>query len=448
MIKLFTAFIIYSLLTASAHATNGYFAHGTGIKNRSLAGVGVAMPLDAMASATNPAGMSFVGNRYDAGAVVFIPDRKYSSSPSLANGLGGAFTIGPNSETSNDKWFLIPSFGINKEINDKTSIGLTFYGNGGMNATYDGGTATFNPGTGTATFPGTFGAGTAGINFMQAFFNFSLAYKITEDISVGLSPIFAIQSLRINGLDNFAPFTKTFAESGGTNMPSDLTSNGDDYSYGGGIQVGTMIKNINGMLDLGASYRSRIYMSRFKDYSDLLAENGDLDVPPTLWLGFAIHPTSNLTFAFDFQRIWYEDIDALGNDVQNLFNCPTLGGTNLSNCLGGSNGGGFGWRDIDVLKFGVQWEASKQNIFRAGYSHADQTIPSDQVTFNILAPAVVEDHITAGYTRVLNDTTEINFEAMYAFQESVEGRNAFDPTQTITLQMEQYEFGVSWSKFF
>jgi long-chain fatty acid transport protein len=205
------------------------------------------------------------------------------------------------------------------------------------------------------------------------------------------------------------------------------------------------------MLDLGASYRSKIYMTEFDDYSDLFAEDGDFDVPPTLWLGFAVRPNDSLAFVFDFQRIWYGDVDAVSNDVQNLYNCPVFTnftGGNSKNCLGGSNGGGFGWRDIDVLKFGVQWQASKQNIFRAGYSHADQTIPSDQVTFNILAPGVIEDHVTAGYTRVLNDTTEINFEAMYALKESVKGRNAFDPTQTIELEMQQYEFGVSWSKSF
>ena len=125
-----------------------------------------------------------------------------------------------------------------------------------------------------------------------------------------------------------------------------------------------------------------------------------------------------------------------------------MGGTNFESCLGGDNGGGFGWRDIDVLKFGVQWEASEQNIFRAGYSHSDQPIPSDQVTFNILAPGVIEDHVTAGYTRVLDDTSEINFEFMYAVEESVKGRNAFDPTQTIELEMQQFEFGVSWVKSF
>ena len=38
-----------------AHATNGYFAHGYSIKNKALAGAGVALPLDSLSASTNPA---------------------------------------------------------------------------------------------------------------------------------------------------------------------------------------------------------------------------------------------------------------------------------------------------------------------------------------------------------------------------------------------------------
>ena len=229
-----------------------------------------------------------------------------------------------------------------------------------------------------------------------------------------------------------------------------LTSNGQDYAFGGGVQVGALVKNIADTFDFGISYRSKIYMDEFDDYSDLFAEDGDFDIPPTLFVGIAVHPTDSLTVVVEFQRIWYEDVDAVSNDIQNLFACPTAGqgGTDLESCLGGDNGGGFGWRDIDVYKFGVQWQRTERDIFRFGYSHSDQPIPSDQVLFNILAPGVIEDHITFGYTRKFNNDSELNFEVMHAFKESVEGRNAFDPTQTIEIEMQQFEAGISWSKKF
>ena len=451
---LFGLFLIHFLFQSQGFATNGYFSHGAGIKNRALAGAGVAFPQDAMASATNPAGMVFIGNRFDVGGLLFSPDREYDSSSSIAMGGGGAFTIGPDSETSGDKLFLIPSFGINKMITDKTAIGLSIYGNGGLNSTYDGGTASFDangplPG-GQGTFPGVFGAGTTGVDLTQLFFNLSVAHKFNDNFSLGVSPIFAVQSFRANGLDAFAGFTETFAESNGMVMPDNLSRNGQDYSIGGGVQIGALFNNVADFVDIGVSYRSRIYMDEFDDYSDLFAEDGDFDIPPTLWLGFAVHPRDDLTVVFDYQRIWYEDIDAISNEVQNLFACPTAGqgGMDLESCLGGDNGGGFGWRDINIYKVGLQWEYTKQNIIRFGYSHADQAIPGDQVLFNILAPGVIEDHITVGYTRVFNDNSELNIEFMHALKESVEGANAFDPTQTIELEMQQFELGVSWSKKF
>ena len=457
--KSFTQCLYISLLSlillSPCYATNGYFAHGIGIKNRALAGAGVAFPQDAMANATNPAGMAFVGNRFDIGTVLFFPDRNYESSSSLANGFGGAFTVGPDSETSGDKLFLIPSFGFNKMISDRTAIGFSIYGNGGLNTTWDGGTASFDPdGPGPApagsTFPGVFGAGTAGVDLFQVFFNLSIAHKLSENVSLGISPIFAMQGFRANGLEAFGGFTKTFAESGGTTLPDNLTSNGQDYTIGGGVQIGALVKNIGDIVDFGISYRSKIYMDEFDDYSDLFAEDGDFDIPPTLFVGFAVHPTNSITVLFEFQRIWYEDVDAVSNDVQNLFACPTAGagGTDLESCLGGDNGGGFGWRDIDVFKIGLQWQRTKQDIFRYGYSHSDQPIPSDQVLFSVLAPGVIEDHITAGYTHIFDNNSELSIEVMHALKESVEGPNAFDPTQTIELEMQQFEVGVSWSKNF
>ena len=137
--------IIFLFTPILANATNGYFAHGTGVKNKAMAGAGVAYPQDALAAALNPASMAFVDNRFDIGATVFSPDREYSSRPSLANGNGGAFTIGPNTIKSEDEHFLIPSFGINYNINENNAVGFSIYGNGGLNTSYTGGTASFDP---------------------------------------------------------------------------------------------------------------------------------------------------------------------------------------------------------------------------------------------------------------------------------------------------------------
>ena len=63
---------------ATASATNGYFSHAYSIKNKGMAGAGVAAPVDAMVPATNPAGLTEVGDRLDLGLTIFNPNRKYT----------------------------------------------------------------------------------------------------------------------------------------------------------------------------------------------------------------------------------------------------------------------------------------------------------------------------------------------------------------------------------
>ncbi len=62
-----------------AQATNGYSPTGFGTANKGLGGAGVAMPQDALAGATNPAGMLYVGDRVDLGAAIFAPNRGFTA---------------------------------------------------------------------------------------------------------------------------------------------------------------------------------------------------------------------------------------------------------------------------------------------------------------------------------------------------------------------------------
>ena len=61
----------------SAFATNGYFTHGTGTKNKAMAGSGIALPEDAIDVTNNPAVAPFVGDQLVLGAALFGPKRKY-----------------------------------------------------------------------------------------------------------------------------------------------------------------------------------------------------------------------------------------------------------------------------------------------------------------------------------------------------------------------------------
>ncbi len=452
-IKGFSVFatVVGSMLVASAaFATNGYLTHGVGTKNKALAGAGTALPQDAMDIANNPAGAAVVGRHREIGLSFFSPMRDYSSSESGLDGTMGAFTIGPNSLSSKNELFFIPSVAYTWVLSDQNTLALALYGRGGMNTQWEGGTATFDPdGPGPApvdTFEGTFGNGTAGVDLSQAFFNLSFGRStLNEKFSWGVSAIGAVQVFSAEGISSFAGFTETFAASGGMQMPDSLSNNGNDISYGGGVAVGILWQPV-AEFSIGARYTSKMYMTKFDDYSDLFADSGSFDIPANASIGIAYTPVNNITLVFDVEFIQYSGVDAVSNPIQNVFNCPTAGqgGTDLSSCLGGSNGAGFGWDDMTIYKLGVQYQLSDAWTLRAGASYGEQPIGSDQMTFNILAPGIMETHLTAGFTVAQSDTSEWNVAFMYAPENKVSGPNNFDPTQTIELSMSQFELEISF----
>ena len=434
----------------SGFATNGYFTHGTGTKNKSMAGAGIALPEDSIDSVNNPAAAALVGENLQLGLSIFSPRRSYRTTQSALNGQMGAFTIGPNDIDSDSEYFPIPHFSKSWNNGEGRGIALSVYGRGGMNTDWRGGTATFDPdGPGPAdpmTFPGTFGAGDAGVDLSQAFLDLAFAWQVNDRFSWGISPMLALQIFEAEGVGSFAGFTRTFAASGGTQFPTALSNNGHETSYGWGAKVGVQW-GLTDTLDLGVMYQTKLWMTEFDDYADLFAEQGDFDIPANFKIGLTWHSSDSLAWSFDIEHTWFSDVDSIGNSIANIFACPTAGagGTDIESCLGGDRGAGFGWDDMTTYKLGLRWKTSEDWTWRFGYSYGDQPIPDSEMTFNILAPAVIEHHLTAGFTRALDSGNEWNLAFMYAPKSDQTGPQNFDPTQTVTWEMDQWELEFSYS---
>ncbi len=297
--------------------------------------------------------------------------------------------------------------------------------NGGMNTEYN--TAVFN----------SFGGSSAptGVDFAQLFVGVTYAQQIADGQWVGIMPIMAYQRFKAQGLQPFNQFSTA---------PGKVTNNGYDTSTGYGLRIG-WLGDVSDRLTLGVSWQSRLEMDEFKDYAGLFAEQGDFDTPSTWVVGLTYRINSDVEFVLDLQRINYAEVKSLSNanDI-NIFNDPTGQG------LLGANGGlGFGWKDVDIAKLGLQWRKGPQLTLRAGYSHATRLFDSGQALFNILAPATVSDHFSFGGTYTLSDSNKVNFAFTRSLNESIEGANpVFTPGQTGSVQMEQVELELSWSHSF
>jgi len=405
----FTAMAVAAMPAA---ATEGYFALGYSPGQRGLAGAGVARGFEAMSVAVNPAGVAGVGTQMQLGLQLFMPFRGYERT-------GTVFPTG--TVDSDENLFFVPNFAFNRSLSDGGVLNFAVYGNGGMNTTY-------RPVVGGCG--STFCGGQAGVDLMQMFISATYANKV-GNVSFGLSPTLAIQRFEATGLGAFTGFSID---------PANVTDNGYDMSYGIGVRAGIEV-DVTPTLSFGLSGQTKINMSEFSKYAGLFAGGGDFDIPATVTAGLAWQATPDLTLMADYQRIFYSGVAAVSNPFPNGFSL-----------LGAPTGPGFGWDDVDVFKIAAEWRASDRMTWRAGYAYATNPVGSDDVTLNILAPGIVEHHISAGGTYSLNGRDSLDFSVGYVLPHKVSGPEVtpfgVTPGSNVELNMNQVSVSVGWTRSF
>jgi long-chain fatty acid transport protein len=449
---------------ALAFATDGYFSHGYGMKAKGMAGAATATASDAFGGANNPASMVWAGSRLDIGLDLFSPRRDISRTGSSGNGTGMDGSVDSGSNI-----FAIPEFGYNRMLGQDMAVGVTVYGNGGMNTDFNGGQiaggnvnacgsqGNGGPGSGF-NFPsgqaGPYnllcGAGKLGVNLEQLMIAPTFAMKANERHSFGASLQIVYQKFKAQGLSSFYGYTTPAANGVPYSSGNNLTDRGNDTSWGYGLKLGWMGK-VSDTVSLGASYTSKMKMDKFDKYKDLFAGQGYFDIPESINLGIAVKATPQVTVAADYQRINYSGIRSIANPSRTPGDgLPPYGG--VPNSLGCDTCRGFGWQSVNVLKLGVEYQYNPNLVLRAGYNHTDNPIASTDVTFNMLAPGVIKDHLTLGFTYNVSKESEVTMAYMHGFKNSVSGPSLFNSwlgdNATDKIQMYQNSLGIAYSRKF
>jgi long-chain fatty acid transport protein len=299
------------------------------------------------------------------------------------------------------------------------SLGVSVYGNGGMNTDYN----RPNP-----LFVGA-GTNTSGVDLEQLFIAPTVTFKLNDDHAIGLAVNFAYQTFAAKGLQNFAnPFFSS--------NPTAVTDRGHDSSTGWGARIGWTGK-LTDSVTLGATYQSKTHMGKFDKYSGLFANQGEFDIPANFGAGIAVKPAPTFTVAFDVERIQYSGIPSVGN--------PSLALLFAGVPLGANGGPGFGWQDITAYKLGASWDFSPTLTLRAGYNHSQNPIQPQDALINILAPGVIENHATVGLTWAVSKTGELSLNYMHAFSNSLTGPiPAAFGGGTVNLHMYQDSVGIAY----
>lgn len=241
-------------IAGSAFATNGYFSIGYGAGSEGMGGVGVTTQ-DSMCVGGNPACLGeFLTPQFDVGAGLFDARRR-SGKGAVANSSGNltpALGAGGNG-WSGVNTFLIPGMGFVFPFNDELTIGFAAIGNGGMNTSYK---------------PNIFGVGdnidrVVGVDMVQLMVPITVAYKANREHTVAASVVPARARFLAQGLQAMNSFSSD---------QDHLTDKGHDYANGMGVRIGWLGHFMEDRVQLGATYASKIFMSKFTKYSGLFRQ--------------------------------------------------------------------------------------------------------------------------------------------------------------------------------
>jgi len=378
-----------ALIAAAFHggalAINGAQLGGNGIKNAAMGGASIALPLDAVAAANNPAGMAFVPSSYTLGVQVF-------------HGDSSAQYVLPGNRLENSQTTPAPEGGFNWHLGHDLTVGFSVAGSG-VGSDY---------GQPALPVPG---AGTAKTTLRIAEIVPTLAWKPRADLALGVALNLAREEFEADGVIVPGP-------TGGL-VP--IPGHGKQTATGVGLRVGLLWKPTADW-SFGLNLKSRTHMSELDGYDrDLLAySDGELDVPAQYGVGIAWQPTERLTLAADWLRILWGDIKAMKDP------------------------NGFAWDDQPVWRIGAAWEVDEHWTLRAGYSRNRGQIDSSRTVQNLLVPSIHEEAYTAGLSWRIDSHSELNLGYELNPHTTLEGTGPSAGT-SLTSKVQMYLLGFHYT---
>jgi len=350
------------LFATTVSASNGPQYAGYGAQAMGMGGASIANPTDSLAAVNNPAGMGAVGSRIDGSLT--------ATAGQLRSDVHG-------SESSDDVLVFVPGFGVNYQYQPDVTLGLSVSG-------YGAGIDYGKP------IPA-FGTSNVKSELTQMLIAPTATYEFQPGHYLGLSVKLGYESLMLHGLENFG------------------ATNDRDHALGAGLGIGYMGTIAPG-LRLGVTYSTPVWFQKLDAHEDIIP-SGRLNIPQQAGMGLA-YDSGAWTFAFDYLWINWSSEKALANSL-------TEGGA-----PGASNGPGFGWRDQNVFRFGVNYQYNDRLQLRTGLSLANHQVPDREATLISIAPCNQPKSAHLGFTYKVSEEVEVTGAYMYDFRHITKGTGA------------------------
>lgn len=260
----------------------------------------------------------------------------------------------------------------------------------------------------------------------------ALAHEIIPGQSLGLSANLQHASISAEGT---APFGVVSSD------PAHIGNQGQHGGFGVSYTVG-WTGTLTPWLSGGLSYRSRTWQQRIEQYRGLLPDGGRLELPAIFGGALEAKPSKDWRLAVEYQHYAYSGSNGFGNTIDLLSQGVPLGA---------KDGPGFGWRDQNVYKFGLQYLATPLVTLRAGISYATSLQPRSQTLFNGLAPATPQWNFGGGGTLALTANSEISFVMASTEHNTVRGQNSIPAAfggGEADVDFKCFNIGVSYGRRF
>lgn len=415
--KIKKLFIALTLCTA-ATIPSQMFGLVASIKGTGMGAIGVAYAQDAMAAATNPAGIVDVPDRIDA-EILWVHQQgegrvrnNQSAAAPLVNGKFDTFIT---------KDLYVPAGGINKRFclgDIQMAVNFIGFNRSGTKTRYD------------RPFP-LLGTTDLGLEYFNATLGSTIAAKYCNH-SFGITINYIAQRFKVQGVQNFDnPITSAY--------PGFVTNKGYSYANGVGVFLGWKW-DILPCWSVGVAYQPITRMGSFKKYRGFFAQKGELKIPPLLNFGTTYH-FSCASISFDVNYIGWSRLRALHNRI-----LPNL----ETNKLGESNGVGFGWRSQWIYRIGVDYDISCDWTVRAGCRLSRAPLVPSQTATNLLLDDLMGNYGFVGFSWRPTCALEISGYYGHGFRRVLQGTNDSIPIELgggradLTHQQDLVGLGLGW----
>ncbi len=414
--------LLTSVSSLPVQAQSGHVLNGVGPVDQAMAGAGMAAPRDALGSVHwNPASISAleessldfsiqflfptgeISSSVEAGAFGFAPPPFPPSTPLPPAAVSGA--------TDSDAGpFPIPAIGYVRKLDDSPvtfGFGAMFVGGFGVDYAADpppfDNQGNLNTSANLIVTPqqaqGGFGFGAIESSFALLQVNPTVAYELSEQVSIGFAPTINYALLNVTPFPAAPPDPITGLYPDGP----------QEGALGFGFQVGLHAKSSNG-LSGGISFKSPQWFSDFEFTSEDINPGTEfafnLDYPMIISAGVAYSDMDRLMVAADLRYVDFENTDGFS---ESGFDPTTFAVA------------GFGWKSILIAALGVEYEVAEGVPVRLGYSYNENPLQDELAFFNTPANALIQHRVAGGVGFEVADRVKINAAVQYGLENDGEG---------------------------